>query len=125
MGNVVRLASAGFAIADWDGHRVLAFDSSGALRRIVGREGAGPGEFCRPSLIQAFAGDSLLIWDSCLRRLTWLDAETGRGRSVTLASADLYGGAPIIGRLDDGRVVAKTEQLHRSDWTRRAIPLAP
>jgi hypothetical protein len=110
LGRVLRLASAGFAVGDWDGHRILVFDSLGVLQRIIGRDGSGPGEFRAPSLIQAFSGDSLLVWDPSLRRITWLDARTGLGHSVTVSSAQLYGGAPIVGLLADGRMVAKDER---------------
>lgn len=115
MGNVVQLANGRIVIADWDGRRVLVFDSSGALRRVIGRDGSGPDEFRAPSLIQAFAGDSLLIWDPYLRRLTWLDAESGHGRSVDLAKAGANGGTPVVGQLDDGRVVAVHEQMRQLD----------
>jgi hypothetical protein len=111
MGNVVRLATGAIAIADWDGHRVLVFDSAGLLRRVVGRDGSGPGEFRAPMLLQAFGGDSLLIWDVYLKRLSWLDAGSGSGPSISLASAGLMGGNPVIGLLDDGRVVARKEQV--------------
>jgi hypothetical protein len=120
MGNVVQLANGDIVIADWDGHRVLAFDSAGMLRRVIGRDGSGPNEFRAPSLIQAFGGDSLLIWDVYLKRLSWLDAESGQGRSVTFASAGANGGSPVIGLLDDGRVVAATEQMRQMD--RPAVP---
>jgi hypothetical protein len=113
MGDVVRLARGDIAIADWDGHRLLVFDSVGALRRVIGREGSGPGEFEAPLLIQAFGGDSLLIWDPYLGRLSWIDANSGAGRSVNLSSAGLIGGSPIVGMLRDGRVIGRREVLRR------------
>lgn len=114
MGNVARLADGNIAIADWDGHRVLVFDSAGVLRRIIGRDGSGPGEFRAPSLIQTFGGDSLLIWDTFLKRLSWLDSGSGTGRSMNLSGAGLIGGSSIVGLLDDGRVVARPEQVQQS-----------
>lgn len=113
MGDVVRLGGGNIAIADWDGHRVLVFDSVGALRRVIGREGSGPGEFEAPLMIQAFGGDSLLIWDPYLGRLSWLDANSGTGRSVNLSRAGLLGGNPIVGLLRDGRIVGRREVLKR------------
>jgi hypothetical protein len=51
--------------------RVLSFDSSGVLLRIIGREGAGPGEFRSP---QVGAGAFLVVNDGQLRRLSAFDA---------------------------------------------------
>src|SRR5262245_11816672 len=72
MGRAVRLASGRVAIGDWEGKRVLVFDSLGRLDRVIGRAGSGPGEYQGPTLIQSFGGDSLLVWDAYLRRVSWL-----------------------------------------------------
>jgi hypothetical protein len=107
MGAALPLATKGFAIADWDGHRILVFSSAAELVRIIGRTGSGPGEFQGPSLIQVLASDTLLVWDPYLRRISWLDAKTGRGRYLQTRTSDLYGGNPIVGLLDGGRLLVR------------------
>lgn len=111
MGWVVRLSSGRYAAADRDGGRVLVFDSAGNLARVLGRAGSGPGEYRGPSLIQEIPPDSLLVWDPFLRRISWVDTHTGGSRALAIGTDKLYGGAPLAGQLDDGRLVAQHE-----DW---------
>lgn len=109
MGRALRLASGAIVVADWDGHRILRFDSTGRLTKVLGRAGSGPGEFQGTALVQAIAGDSLLVWDASLRRLTWLDPQTGGSRSCSIKIGDAAGSNPIIGLLADGRLVVQHE----------------
>lgn len=67
------------------------FDRDGQLRRTVGGEGDGPGEFRRISDIDRYRGDSLVAFDSWLRRVTVLGPDLDIGRVVTLEGA----GRPI------------------------------
>jgi len=55
-----------------DGHlpAVLQLDSTGTLRRQIGRKGSGPGEFSRGIPILGLRGDSLWALDLTLRRIT-------------------------------------------------------
>jgi hypothetical protein len=111
MGRAVFLENGRLAIGDWEGQRILLFDSIGSLTGILGRAGSGPGEFRAPVLVQAFAGDSLLVWDPYLRRVTRLSASTGAGHSIDLPTDAAYGSAPIVGRLADGRLVLRHERF--------------
>jgi len=52
--------------------RVVYFDSSGGFTRVVGRRGAGPGEFQNIRLLQR-RGDSLTVYDASGDRVTVLD----------------------------------------------------
>jgi hypothetical protein len=61
-------------IGDESPARVLSFDSTGVFLRIIGREGAGPGEFRSPVV---GAGDFLVVNDGQLKRLSAFDA-TGK-----------------------------------------------
>jgi len=49
---------------------VIALNPDLTHNRLIGREGEGPGEFGRPAQVQVLAGDSVLVWDSQLQRLT-------------------------------------------------------
>jgi hypothetical protein len=86
IGRTAFLGGGRIAVDDYDGKRVLVFDSTGHLTRIIGRGGSGPGEFQTPTLVQTFAADSLLVWDAALRRLSFLSATTGTGTAVQLPS---------------------------------------
>jgi hypothetical protein len=50
------------------------FTLDGRLVRVVGRSGAGPGEFTAPSWIGQCAPDSLFVWDRDRYRMTVLDS---------------------------------------------------
>jgi hypothetical protein len=58
-------------VGDESPARVLSLDSSGALLRIIGREGEGPGEFRSPVV---GAGAFLVVNDGQLKRLAAFDA---------------------------------------------------
>lgn len=109
MGRAVLLADNAIAIGDWDGSRVLVFDSLGALQRIIGRRGSGPREFQNPVLVQAFAGESLLIWDAAFRRVARLSARSGGGNELVLDAAIASGSAPIVGWLPGGDLLLRNE----------------
>jgi hypothetical protein len=57
-------------VGDESPSRVLSFDSSGTLLRVIGREGAGPGEFRSPLV---GAGAFLVVNDGQLKRLSAFD----------------------------------------------------
>lgn len=59
-------------IGDEGPARVLSFDSAGALLRVIGREGSGPGEFRSPVV---GAGAFLVVNDAQLKRLTAFDTD--------------------------------------------------
>ncbi len=49
---------------------VIALNPDLTHNRLIGREGEGPGEFGRPARVQILPGDSVLVWDSQLQRIT-------------------------------------------------------
>jgi 6-bladed beta-propeller protein len=110
MGRVVRLQGGDYAIADWDGQAILVFDRRGRFLRRLGRNGAGPGEYRAPVLVQKLPGDSLLIWDPYLRRLSWLDTGTGGSRFLELDVRKAYGSGPVVGLIGDGQLLIRHEQ---------------
>jgi hypothetical protein len=57
-------------LVDQLGKDLVLFDSSGQLVRRAGRAGDGPGEFQWPSWIGRCVGDSAIVWDTRLDRLT-------------------------------------------------------
>ena len=57
-------------VIDYQTAGVIALDPDLTHDRIVGRDGAGPGEFESMSNVQVLRGDSLLVWDRQLQRVT-------------------------------------------------------
>ena len=49
---------------------IIALNPDLTHNRLIGREGEGPGEFGRPAQVQILPGDSILVWDSQLQRIT-------------------------------------------------------
>lgn len=92
------------------------YDRTGAYLRSVGGQGEGPGEFEAVSLVGAFGGDSLMVWDSRQRRFSVLASDGSFARSFRTSSVP--GVIPTaIGALSDGRVVLRTRELGVGDPT--------
>lgn len=92
---VVLLTGGGVAVADEHTGQVKVFDAQGRLRQAVGRTGDGPGEFRAFGTLQRLPGDSVLVYDPRLVRVTVLDAGFTVARTEPLA----LGGVPGIGRV--------------------------
>jgi len=57
-------------VADYGQAQVTVFDNNGRYLRTIGRRGSGPGEFQNPMQIAVGPGDTLLVFDIGLRRLS-------------------------------------------------------
>lgn len=69
-----------FLIADVSEADVKVFAPNGSLIARLGRKGAGPGEFMSPRFARFVDGNSVVVADAELMRLTWWDVTT---KSVT------------------------------------------
>ena len=83
------------------------FDARGGWIRTVGRDGSGPGEFRQIDLI-APVGDSLLVYDFGLRRISAFDSAGRYGRGQTLVDPDTLGETFPVGVLSDSRLLLAT-----------------
>lgn len=102
----IELADGGVAVADGGNHRIVFYDQGGAIRFATGRQGDGPGEFQRLGLLARGPADSLLAWDSQLRRVSIL-APTGEfTRSYSLETTADVPFASLIGVYGDGSFLA-------------------
>ena len=90
-------------IATDGSHQVLQFSRDGSPLRAFGREGQGPGEFQRVSDVSV-AGDSIIVSDLQLGRLTTFDRE-GMLLGVQGLGGGWWVGAEFVDRLADGSVV--------------------
>lgn len=97
--SAVRLRSGDVVVADPGGRELVLVTGAGARRRVIGREGDGPGEYRAPQMVFGIAGDSVALFDSRSLRVSVYDATGAFARSV---SAGGMGGAvaPLVG---DGR----------------------
>ena len=57
-------------VPDFYRNRVVVFDAGGRLLRTLGRRGSGPGEFQAIRTVQVIRGDSLLVYDGGLGRIS-------------------------------------------------------
>jgi hypothetical protein len=107
IGGVVRLSDGTVVVAD-NGARVLRFHpaASGTPTRVVGRRGAGPGEFEQLDGLFRFAADSLAVWDPRLARLTVLDASGTVARTVRPVPPPNGEYFPVLGVFRDGSFLA-------------------
>ena len=78
--------------------QVHVLDTTGRLLRSIGRQGRGPGEFLMPSAV--LYGDSVLVWDGQLRRLSVFAIATGRViREVTVRVSGTLLGVSTTGQI--------------------------
>jgi len=101
------------AVADGGGLRVRFFgpdgssvQPAGAGPQEVGREGEGPGEFRHLSAMMRWPGDSLLVWDQQLRRVSIFDHQGGLGRTFGLEVTERVPFAHPRGIFADASILA-------------------
>jgi hypothetical protein len=83
---------------------VRIFSRDGATSRVLARSGAGPGEV-RDARWIGLAGDTIMIVDGTLRRITRMTAEGRVLSSVNFRPAASVPGSRPVGRLADGTLV--------------------
>ena len=69
-------------VVDFQEPGVIELNADLGYERTIGREGEGPGEFGRTATVQLLPGDSVLVWDSQLQRLTLFPPGSGDVLSV-------------------------------------------
>ena len=63
VGDAARLPDGGLVVLDADAQELRFFGPGGALTRVSGRAGAGPGEFRGLFAVELVGGDSVVAWD--------------------------------------------------------------
>jgi hypothetical protein len=99
-----RLGDGRIAVANAGSGEIRFFDGQGSFLAAVGRKGEGPGEFERPALVGVFGGDTLVVVDNQLRRISLVHPEEGFLESTRL-SDDLGGGGFPWGMFADRTLV--------------------
>jgi hypothetical protein len=80
----VRLSDGRLAMANASTSEIRIYDANGAHLKSSGRAGSGPGEYRNLVGIWAGPGDSVMVSDILVRRLTVLDRDGVVGRSLSL-----------------------------------------
>jgi hypothetical protein len=112
--SAVELPQGTLFVADIGRGQILRFDTAGRYLGASLRSGAGPGELSlSPSrssatwaILHRYRGDSLVIYDTGLRRVTILDRSGRFARDFTLSGASSVSrSAYFVGASDDGDIV--------------------
>lgn len=95
----VRLSDGRLVVANASSNEIRVFDGTGKHLHTSGRAGSGPGEYQSIGGILLGPGDSVLVSDIPVRRLTVLDGDGNVGRSFSLGG---MGGqfVPMNGKID-------------------------
>jgi hypothetical protein len=99
-----RLHDGGIAIANAGSGEIRVYDAEGRFVVAHGRKGEGPGEFQQPALVGILGGDTLVVVDNQLRRISLVHPVEGFLGSARL-SDDVGGGAYPRGMFADRTIV--------------------
>ena len=83
-----RLSDGRIAVLDRGDKELRLYSADGRYLSASGREGEGPGEFRGSSSVHVVAGDTMVVWDMSLRRLSLFDSAGAFVRSVTLQESE-------------------------------------
>jgi hypothetical protein len=102
LAGIALLPDGGVVAGDHSDNSIHFHDASGRRFAKVGRNGDGPGEFSWLSRIRV-AGDSVLVWDRSLQRITTYAATGQFGSTRRIEFAGTYTSPTFETRWDDGR----------------------
>ncbi len=140
-----RLSDGSFAVVEQAPAEIRVFNGSGGFVGRVGSAGDGPGEFRSPTGLVALPGDTLLVWDRGLHRLSWFSKdgallrertvrEPGGIRSVRRVALSPSGPVLVLGATtteedleNQGRVreAWQVVPVHATDLESRAVGTVP
>ncbi len=103
---------------------LCVFDRRGRLIQRKGRRGEGPGEYQAIFGLMALPGDSLLVFDGRLRRLSVLDAEGEFVRSILLKPPDdKLGSVARVAVAGDGSILVGYSEFIRGQPSPTAVQI--
>jgi hypothetical protein len=97
-----------FVIGDVMNARLAVFNAQGRLEKMIGRAGAGPGEFQNLAWAHSYRGDSIATYDRAQRRVTVFSRSGDPARSVIITSPGDGWGPEAVALLHDGRLLVRT-----------------
>jgi hypothetical protein len=101
------LSDGAFVIGDVMSARVTVFNADGSPEKIIGRSGAGPGEFQNLAWARVYHGDSIATYDRAQRRVTVFSRSGIRARTVSITSPGNGLGPEAIALLRRGRILVQ------------------
>ena len=103
-------------VGDWTNEQVTVFSPDGDILRRIGRRGEGPGEFRQVHIVQILPGDSLLVYDVALGRVSVFSPEADTvAYTVNLGAASRWSSPYWLRR-------ARTQPLFVAAYTRSYSP---
>jgi len=111
----VRVSDDRIAIADAS-LRIWLINDSWEVVREVGGEGAGPGKFREISGMQHIGGDSLVVFDHRLGRMSVFNAEGDYVRSINSSGGPMV---KLLGTFDNGLLLAR--RVLPVPWNQRDV----
>jgi hypothetical protein len=108
-----RQSDGDIVVVDGGSREVRLYDRLGIFMRNLGGPGSGPGEFQDPAQVMVTAGDSVVVWDNTLYRITRFDPDGGfvsvqsidRGKITKAIDPPLYPGPAKV--LGDDRILVR------------------
>jgi len=122
--DAIRLEDDAVAIVNQNTSEILLFDSTGALKRSIGRRGSGPGEFQDVNSLVLLNSDTIVAFDRQARKAVLF---TGQGDFVDEfridgpEEASPIGGAALIGALGRNQLLLWSQAMP----TEREMNLPP
>jgi hypothetical protein len=98
---VVRLQDGRVVVGDGGTSQLRFYDTDGRFLLSAGRKGDGPGEFRSIGSVFPYEGDSLLVTDDQLRRISIFDDRGAFGRSFAVQTSAELPFASVIGVFGD------------------------
>jgi hypothetical protein len=96
------------AILDGGSRELRYYDSNGVLGAHQGGRGEGPGEYGEPAGLWSLPGDTVVVWDPRLMRLTVVGPDASVVREVPVSGPTMV--AEAVGGFSDGSfVIARPE----------------
>ncbi|MDH3222128.1 MAG: 6-bladed beta-propeller [Gemmatimonadota bacterium] len=111
--HALRLPDDRLIVANAGSGDLHVYDDQGLHVATWGKQGEGPGEYLFPSLLARWAGDSVAVWDSRLRRLSIVDGQGSYGRQLSLARGDWTGLFLWHTAFPDGRSLVTHQDVFR------------
>ncbi len=86
VGGAVRLSDGRILVSNTGSRELRLSGGGGDFLESIGKDGEGPGEFRAPTRIRKLPGDTVMVWDQALQRVSIFDA---RGRFLAMAPLPL------------------------------------
>jgi len=101
-------------LSDFDAHHVKVFGPDGKFKRLIGRNGQGPGELAGPSNIEV-AGNRLIVWEAFNNRFSIMTLD-GKFEKTAPRIHGGYGDLYDLKALPDGRLIALVNRGVPADY---------